>query len=195
MKRPCFIGKTASPSRANLVSGFRLMRRNWPAGTQVGAFQIRWSRKGSSERESYRRIPEAAGLPGPSESIRWSRLWPTAALVVIGITATEVLWNSRGTTSAHSLTPARPGDDHRGSCSGTASSDETPLGLKVNSQPHQLEIRWNRDAPAVCRRCQRHDEHLGSRSHGSRSVRHLRSCGKDTSHTRLKPTTLASSSK
>jgi hypothetical protein len=88
-------------------------------------------------RENYRRIPEEP-VAATSEGIRWSRLWPTAALVVIGITATEVLWNSWGTTSANSA-PAVAATQ-----APTASADETPLGLKVTSQPHHLEIRWNR---------------------------------------------------
>jgi hypothetical protein len=38
--------------------------------------------------------------------IRWSRLWPTAALVVRGTVAIQVTWNSRGTASADSSSAA-----------------------------------------------------------------------------------------
>jgi hypothetical protein len=87
--------------------------------------------------------PESPEVPvvAPLERIRWTRLWPTAALVVIAISATQVIWNSKGTASANSsqATPAPA----------MASAYETPLGLKVNSLPHQLEIRWNRAAPTI----------------------------------------------
>ncbi len=73
----------------------------------------------------------------PVEGVRWLRLLPTMALVVIGIVATQIAWNSRRTASTESAPPATP------------AVYETPLGLKVNSQPHQLEIRWNRAASAI----------------------------------------------
>jgi hypothetical protein len=90
--------------------------------------------------------PEAP-VVAPSEGIRWSRLWPTAALVVIGIVATQLIWNSRGprgTASADSSAPAATA-----SATATASVAETPLGLKAASQPRQLQIGWNPAAPAV----------------------------------------------
>jgi hypothetical protein len=83
-----------------------------------------------------------ASVVAPSEGIRWSRLWPTAALVIIGIVATQGIWNSRGsrgTTAAGSSADAIT----------TASAAETPLGLKADLQPRQLEIGWNPAAPAV----------------------------------------------
>jgi hypothetical protein len=90
-----------------------------------------------------RPAPEAPPLVAPSQGIRWSRLWPTAALVVTGIVAAQVVWNSRGTTSADS-TPAVEATQ-----TSTAASYVTPLGLKVTSEPHLLEIRWNRAASAI----------------------------------------------
>jgi hypothetical protein len=84
-----------------------------------------------------------APVVAPSQGIRWSRLLPTAALFVTGIIAAPVLWNLKGTTSASS-------DPAAGEAApATASTYETPLGLKVTSQPHQLEIRWNRAASTV----------------------------------------------
>jgi hypothetical protein len=90
-----------------------------------------------------RRTPEAP-LVAPSEDIRWSRLWPTAALVVTGIVAIQAVWNSRGTTSADSAPPVEVTTPAT-----AAATYETPLGLKVSSEPHLLEIRWNRAASAI----------------------------------------------
>ncbi len=92
--------------------------------------------------EAYRRVPEAPEVAATAD-IRWSRLWPTAVLVVLAITATQILWNSRGTTSAHSA------PTYGATAPATAPAEQTPLGLKVVSQPHQLEIRWNRSSPTV----------------------------------------------
>jgi hypothetical protein len=61
------------------------------------------------------------------EHIRWSRLLPTALLVVLGIGALQLATKSKQTVSAN----------------------QTSLGLTVASHPHQLEIRWNRRAAAV----------------------------------------------
>jgi hypothetical protein len=80
----------------------------------------------------------------PVESIRWSRLLPTGVLVVAGIVATQMIWNSRGTTSANSTTAVESSVPVA-----AAPVYESALGLKVNSQPHQLEIRWNRAAQVV----------------------------------------------
>jgi hypothetical protein len=88
---------------------------------------------------SFRRTPEAP-MVAPSEGIRWSRLWPTAVLTVVVVGGAQVTWNSRRTKSA---------DTAPASETSTASADQTPLGLKVTSQPGQLGIRWNRAAPAV----------------------------------------------
>jgi hypothetical protein len=88
---------------------------------------------------AFRRTPEAP-LAAPSESIRWTRLWPTVAITVVAVGGTQVTWNSRRTKSA---------DTAPASETSTASAYQTPLGLKVTSQPGQLRISWNRDAPAV----------------------------------------------
>jgi hypothetical protein len=92
-------------------------------------------------RSTVHQSPEAP-VVAASEGIRWSRLWPTAALVVIGITTTQLLWNSKKTASADSsaVVAATPA---------SASASETPLGLKATSQPRQLEIGWTPSAPAV----------------------------------------------
>jgi hypothetical protein len=88
---------------------------------------------------AFRRTPEAP-VVAPSEGIRWSRLWPTMALTTVAFLAAQVTWNSRRARSAHTA-PA--------SETSTESAYQTPLGLKVASQPGQLGIRWNGAAPAV----------------------------------------------
>jgi hypothetical protein len=94
-------------------------------------------------RSAVRKTLEAP-VAAPSESIRWARLWPTAALVVTGIVAIQAVWNSRGTTSADSAPPAEVTTP-----AAAAATYETALGLKVGAQPHLLEIRWNRAASAI----------------------------------------------
>jgi hypothetical protein len=93
-------------------------------------------------RSPHHQTPEVP-VVAPVEGIRWSRLWPTAVLVIAGIVATQLIWNSRGTTSASSSQAAQA------TVPAIASAYEKPLGLKANSQPHHLEIRWNRAAPAI----------------------------------------------
>jgi len=89
------------------------------------------------------KVPAAA----PSEDVRWSRLLPTMALVVVAIVVTQMAWSSRGTISSNSA-PATEADEPA-TLSTTPSNYETSLGLKVTSEPHQLEIRWNRAASAI----------------------------------------------
>jgi hypothetical protein len=93
-------------------------------------------------RPAFQRTPQAPAVT-PGEGIRWSRLWLTAALVVTAIVVMQVAWNSRGIASANSAPAADAAP------LATTSADQAPLGLKVNSQPHQLEIRWNRAASVV----------------------------------------------
>jgi hypothetical protein len=72
----------------------------------------------------------------PREGIRWSRLIPTAALVVLGICALQLATNTNHSVSAAPSATATPGK-------------QTSLGLAVVSRPHQLEIRWNRESAAI----------------------------------------------
>jgi hypothetical protein len=67
--------------------------------------------------------------------IRWSRLLPTAALMMIGIGALQVATNSNRTAAA---APAV-----------LEAANETRLGLTVTTREHQLEIRWNRNSAAI----------------------------------------------
>jgi hypothetical protein len=87
-----------------------------------------------------RRVPKQAPPPPPvrayQEGIRWGRLLPTAALVAIGIAAMQVVLNDRTVAAAPASTQA-------------TATETAPLGLKVTSRPHQLEIRWNRQSPAI----------------------------------------------
>jgi len=93
------------------------------------------------KRVAFDQTPEEPEV-GPGAGIRWSRLWPTVAIVVMGIIATQFLWNSKKTTSADSSVPVT-------AASALASAYETPLGLQATSQQNRLDIRWNPDAPAV----------------------------------------------
>lgn len=97
------------------------------------------------EEEVPARSPFERTVITPAEPVRWFRLLPTMALVVIGIVATQIAWNSRRTVSADST--AAPASE--ASASTAPAVYDTPLGLKVNALPHQLEIRWNRAAPTV----------------------------------------------
>jgi hypothetical protein len=92
-------------------------------------------------------VPEAPVVASRSEGIRWSRLLPTAVLVVAAIVATQVLWNSRGKASANVTPAAEPVTVPE--IPVTQASYESALALKVAPLPHQLEIRWNRAAPAI----------------------------------------------
>jgi hypothetical protein len=88
------------------------------------------------ERSAFRWTPKAA-LAAPSGGIRWSRLLPTAAIAILGVGAIQMASDSKATVSAAQAPVSE------------AAAYETPLGLKVTSRPHQLEIRWNRTASAV----------------------------------------------
>jgi hypothetical protein len=92
------------------------------------------SAEAAPPRPALRQAPQTSVVT-PTAAIRWSRLWPTAALIVIGLTVTQALWNSRATTSA--------------SAPSKASASQAALGLRANSEPHQLQIYWNRAAPAI----------------------------------------------
>ena len=69
--------------------------------------------------------------------IRWTRLLPTAALVIIGMWALQLASNSKAiVAAAPSNTEASP-------------ADAPALGLTLTSSSHQLEIRWNPGSPAI----------------------------------------------
>jgi hypothetical protein len=91
---------------------------------------------------AFRWTPKAL-LAAPSGGIRWSRLLPTVAIAILGVGAIQMASDSKATVSA------APAPASEAAAASTATAYETPLGLKVTSQPHQLEIRWNRRASAV----------------------------------------------
>jgi hypothetical protein len=76
--------------------------------------------------------PAPISLDGGNR-LRWSRLVPTAALVMMGIAGLQLATNSNRAVAA----AAKPAQ--------TASE----LGLAVSSRPGQLEIRWNRESAAI----------------------------------------------
>jgi hypothetical protein len=77
------------------------------------------------------------------DGIRWSRLVPTAALMVIGIGALQLATNSNHTVSA------APAEATAATLPTAVVGTDTGLGLAVTSRPHQLEIRWNRESSAI----------------------------------------------
>jgi hypothetical protein len=92
-------------------------------------------------RSAFRWTPKAL-LAAPS-GIRWPRLLPTMAIAILGVGAIQMASDSKATVSA------APAPVSEAAAASTPTAYETPLGLKVTSQPHQLEIRWNRAASAV----------------------------------------------
>ncbi len=81
----------------------------------------------------------ASGLrfaPEPRGGIRWWQLLPTAALFTLGTIAAQTGFDFHSTAAPTAAVS---------STAGYLSS----LGLKVTSLPHQLEIRWDREARAI----------------------------------------------
>ena len=74
------------------------------------------------------------------DKIQWPRLLPTAALVVISVGALQLVMSSNGSVQS------QPAPVEAGSA---ATGNDSALGLKVTSSPHQLEIRWNRGSAAI----------------------------------------------
>jgi hypothetical protein len=88
--------------------------------------------------------PLPAVSAAAQNGIRWSRLWPTAALVAIGVGALQLAMNSDRTVAA------APAPTEASAFEGSPSTPVAAgLGLKVTSLQHQLEIRWNRESAAI----------------------------------------------
>jgi hypothetical protein len=71
----------------------------------------------------------------PKVRVRWWQLLPTAALFTLGTIAAQ------NALDRPAVTPSSP--------SGITAGYEAPLGLKVTSLPHQLQVRWNHDSKAI----------------------------------------------
>jgi hypothetical protein len=82
------------------------------------------------------------------ERVRWSRLLPTAALVVLGIGALQLATNSKQTVSAANGNQTASAADGNQTAS-AEDGNHTSLGLSVTPRQHQLEIRWNPQAAAI----------------------------------------------
>jgi hypothetical protein len=76
-----------------------------------------------------------AALGTPKAGMRWWQLLPTAALFTLGTIAAQTALDRKA------VTPVSPSE--------ITASYEAPLGLKVTSLPHQLQVRWNHDSPAI----------------------------------------------
>jgi len=74
-------------------------------------------------------------LEAPKGGIRWWQLLPTAALFTLGSIAAQTALDRKAVTPV--------------SVSDVTASYEAPLGLKVTSLPHQLQVRWNHDSKAI----------------------------------------------
>lgn len=99
------------------------------------------------------RAPQTAPMPAApvsasGERIRWSRLFPTAALVVICIWALQYAMNSNRTTAAASASSENSASEIAAPVP-SAPNNQNDLGLNVTSRQHQLEIRWNRESAAI----------------------------------------------
>lgn len=99
------------------------------------------------------RAPQPAPMPAAPvsvsrEQIRWSRLLPTAGLVVICIWALQYAMNSNRTTAASSV-PTESSASEIAAPAPSAPNNENDLGLNVTPRQHQLEIRWNRESAAI----------------------------------------------
>lgn len=96
------------------------------------------------------RISDFAMPPPPIQStergIRWGRLVPTVVLAALAIATIQFLTNRGGTVSA---APPDPPAAAAGASTASASAGDSGLGLTVQALPHQLEIRWNRQANPI----------------------------------------------
>jgi hypothetical protein len=108
-------------------------------------------------------VPKLMPMPMPPppvsishERIRWSRLMPTAALVVISVGALQLATRSTRTTAGPGPTEL-PGSEiatsaSAGSATAPAAAEpgnDKGLGLTVTTRQHQLEIRWDRESPVI----------------------------------------------
>ncbi len=97
-------------------------------------------------------VPDSAS----HERIRWSRLMPTAALVVICVGALQLAMRSNHTIVAASAPTETAGSQVAASDSianaapaAAQPADDKGLGLTVTTRQHQLEIRWNRASAVI----------------------------------------------
>lgn len=95
-----------------------------------------------------RPTPAPAPFFAAREHVRWSRLWPTAALVVLGIGALQLATNSKQTVSAADGQQTVSSADDTQTAS-APDSNQTSLGLTATPREHQLEIRWNPQSAAI----------------------------------------------
>jgi hypothetical protein len=90
-------------------------------------------------------MPPPPVPPSAENGIRWGRLAPTVVLAALAIATIQYLTNRAGAVSAAASAeaPAAVASVE------AAASDDPGLGLSVKALPHQLEIRWNRQAGPI----------------------------------------------
>jgi len=85
------------------------------------------------------------------DGIRWSRLLPTAALVVLGICALQLVTNPNRFGSA---VPTQTNNMPSQASLAATPNQPAILGLTVTARPRQLEVRWNSEAAPI-QQCER----------------------------------------
>jgi hypothetical protein len=98
----------------------------------------------------------APSLPPSSDGgIRWGRLAPTVLIAALAIATFQFVTNSHGRVTAASTAAADSSTEAEAAAPAPApevvpaGNDDSGLGLTVKTEPHELEIRWNRNAPAI----------------------------------------------
>jgi len=89
-------------------------------------------------------VPDRTPAPASfsRDRIQWSRLLPTAALVVIGIGALQM-----ATNSGRALAGISPAAET--TANSWVPNNKTALGLSVKPGPDELEIHWNPESEAI----------------------------------------------
>lgn len=82
----------------------------------------------------------------PSEGQRWFRLLPTIVLVVLSIAIPTVLFEHQRVVSTQAA-PSQPAA--LPSIEAPPATYDSPLGLRVESKPQQLEVYWDRDRQSI----------------------------------------------
>jgi hypothetical protein len=118
------LGSSAGPSFSNAEPSFSSAGPSAGSPPYAKTAGAAWDRTPIID---FPRSKELDLIPPKTGGIRWWQLLPTAALFTFGTIAAQTVLNSRD---------ARP-------------TIEALLGLKVTSEVHQVQIRWNRDSKFV----------------------------------------------
>jgi hypothetical protein len=117
----------------------KIQRRGFDNVFPFDADKLASRRAGRSDRAplEWPGTPDRKGRAGAAKGpIRWWQLLPTAALFTLGTLVAQTALGNHTVTN-----PSAP--------AAITAAYESPLGLRVTSLPHQLQIRWNSDAQAI----------------------------------------------